>query len=160
MVALTADDFGNFITHPLMKPPSPPSLESTESDSKLQFLKDGVIVEPNQGTVLFFGTYGGSKWRFCLQRTTDETSSQHAVIRATLADDDGTAAKRSSEQTATLESALSKSSTIFFNEMVFELDGTFLSFEDMALTDKGTEPSVLLKLSILVRKFPSPGLEF
>ena len=48
----------------------------------------------------------------------------------------------------------------FFNEMVFELDGTFLSFGDMMMTNKGKEPSVMLALSILVRKFPSPGLEF
>jgi hypothetical protein len=47
-----------------------------------------------------------------------------------------------------------------FNEMVFELDGTYLSFRDMMLTPKGKEPSVMLSLSILVKKFPSPGLQF
>ena len=45
-------------------------------------------------------------------------------------------------------------------EPVVELDGTFLSFGDMMMTNKGKEPSVMLALSILVRKFPSPGLEF
>ena len=48
----------------------------------------------------------------------------------------------------------------FFNEMVFELDGTFLSFRDMMITGKGKDPSVMLALSIMVKKFPSAGLEF
>jgi hypothetical protein len=154
MVALTAEDFGNFITHPLMKPPSPPTYND-EADLDLKFLKEGVVVDPNCGTVAFVGLCDGMKWKFSLQRASD--SGRRAIIHATLADDEDTLSR---ERTDALASALSETSTRFFNEMVFELDGTFLSFEDMALTDKGTEPSVLIKLSILVKKFPSPGLQF
>jgi hypothetical protein len=48
----------------------------------------------------------------------------------------------------------------FFNEMIFELDGTFLTFRDMMVTGKGGDPSVMLALQITVKKFPSPGLAF
>eukprot|EP00529_Nitzschia_sp_RCC80_P025945 CAMPEP_0113502990 /NCGR_PEP_ID=MMETSP0014_2-20120614/33887_1 /TAXON_ID=2857 /ORGANISM="Nitzschia sp." /LENGTH=339 /DNA_ID=CAMNT_0000397891 /DNA_START=130 /DNA_END=1149 /DNA_ORIENTATION=+ /assembly_acc=CAM_ASM_000159 len=162
MVALTAEDFGNFITHPLMKPPSPPTIggDSTPAaaDLSLKFLKDGVVVDPSDGSVSFFGTCDGKRWKFSLKKGSDTT--QKAVIRASLAEDHQGEDQQSEERTQALAKALSESSTEFFNKMVFELDGTFLSFEDMGLTAKGTEPSVLLKLNILVRKFPSPGLEF
>jgi hypothetical protein len=57
-------------------------------------------------------------------------------------------------------SELSEAMTKFFNELTYELDGTFLSYRDMMVTDKGSAPSVMLALSILVRKFPSPGVDF
>ena len=60
MVALSATDFGNFITHPLMKPPSPP-MNANDSNSKLTFLKENVSVNPSSGTVIFYGMYAGSK---------------------------------------------------------------------------------------------------
>lgn len=44
--------------------------------------------------------------------------------------------------------------------MVFELDGTYLTFGDMMLTDKGKEDIIMLSLGITVKKFPSPGLDF
>ena len=49
-----------------------------------------------------------------------------------------------------------------FNEMVFELDGTFLSFKDMMVTPPamGSSPSVMLALNIRVVTFPSPGVDF
>ena len=81
MVALSATDFGNFITHPLMKPPSPPM--TSTSNNKLTFLKENVSVNPSSGTVLFYGMYGGSKWLFTLQRAAE--SSQKAKITASLA---------------------------------------------------------------------------
>ena len=163
MVALTAEDFGNFITHPLMKPPSPPTFGGDSpppaaADLSLNFLKEGVVVDPIDGSVSFFGICDGKKWKFSLRRGSD--TSQKAVIHASLAEDHQDEGQQSEERVEALAKALSESSTEFFNKMVFELDGTFLSFEDMALTAKGTEPSVLLKLNILVRKFPSPGLEF
>ena len=164
MVALTAEDFGNFITHPLMKPPSPPSFggdspaSSSSADLSLNFLKEGVIVDPSDGSVSFYGICDDKKWKFTLRRGNDTT--QKALIHASLAEGHQDEGQQSEERVEALAKALSETSTEFFNKMVFELDGTFLSFEDMALTAKGTEPSVLLKLSILVRKFPSPGLEF
>jgi hypothetical protein len=161
MVALTAEDFGNFVTHPLMKPPCPPTIGDdavAAANLNLTFLKEGVVVDPNEGTVSFYGMCDKKKWKFSLQKGTDARNK--AIIQAAPADEDEQQQGPSLERTEALSKALSETSTKFFSEMVFELDGTFLSFEDMALTAKGSEPSVLLKLSILVRKFPSPGLEF
>ena len=124
---------------------------------KAPFLKENVSVNPSSGTVLFYGMYGGSKWLFTLQRAAE--SSQKAKITAALSE-----ANQSSGTTNTdfdqMAKALALTTSQFFNEMVFELDGTFLSFEDMMLTDKGKEPSAMLSLKITVKKFPSPGLEF
>ena len=154
MVALSATDFGNFITHPLMKPPNPP-MNSDNNNSILTFMKENVSVNPSSGTVIFYGMYAGSKWKFSLQRSAE--TSQKAKISASLMDGDSDATNSNHDRMA---KALASTTSTFFNEMVFELDGTFLSFEDMMLTDKGKEPSAMLSLRIKVEKFPSPGIEF
>lgn len=167
MIALSATDFGNFITHPLMKPPSPPTNFNNNNhiiarNSKLVFLREDVSLNPSLGTVTFYGKYAGSKWKFTLRRAAESSArnAPKAIIHATIAEfredrDNGT--NLNYEET---EKMLASSTSQFFNEMVFELDGTFLSFEDMMLTDKGKEPSVMLSLRIKVKKFPSPGIEF
>lgn len=50
----------------------------------------------------------------------------------------------------------------FFNDLVFELDGTFLSFQDMKVhrPKDSEENNVLMALGITVKKFPSPGVAF
>ena len=161
MVALSATDFGNFITHPLMKPPSPPINNNKNNNenapnSKLIFLKENVSVNPSSGAVSFYGTYAGSKWKFTLKRATD--SAVKALIHATLAESQGD--DKTDMDYDAIEKSLALTTSKFFNEMVFELDGTFLSFEDMMLTEKGRESSVMISLRIKVKKFPSPGLEF
>jgi len=157
-VALSATDFGNFITHPLIKPPTPPTncIQNRGivlSESRLTFEKENVSVNPSTGSVVFYGNYAGSKWKFTLQRSAD--SPQKAKIQATLIENDDDDINYEG-----MEEALAVGTSTFFNDMVFDLDGTFLSFEDMMLTDKGKESSVLLSLQIMVKKFPSPGIEF
>ena len=159
MVALSASDFGNFITHPLMKPPSPPRSGKEGVDSILMFLRDNVSVNPSLGVVIFYGIYAGSKWKFTLQRAINNSKGGNASIQASLAEESRAGSGKWVDYNA-IEQALAKTTSIFFNEMLFDLDGTFLSFEDMMLTDKGREPSVMLSLRIKVKKFPSPGLEF
>lgn len=155
MVALNAFDFGNFITHPLMKPPGLPQVEGmVNSSSNLKFLKEGVTVDPSIGAVTFYGSYLGEKWLFTLRRGGNGQQAYitvepgHSSVENSQIDRDSVAA------------GLAEVTSTFFNKMVFELDGTFLSFRDMMVTGKGKEPSVMMSLSILVRKFPSPGLEF
>ena len=143
MVALNSVDFANFITHPLMKPPG---LVNGNGES-LEFLKDGTSIDAKSGTVTFFGRYSGETYKCTLQRGSDAhkalvtVESQNAELQST-----------SQELTSIISN--------FFNEMVFELDGTFLTFRDMMVTGKGGEPSVMLALHITVKKFPSPGLAF
>lgn len=164
MVALSAVDFGNFITHPLMVPPSPPRIAGLQGDNKLEFSKDDVRIDANNnnsaGSVFFFGTFAGAKWEFSLSRS---QSGPRALITATLAEGQQQQASLSSSSGMDYDQmaqVLTDTTSHFFNEMVFELDGTYLSFNDMMLTSKGKEPSVMLSLLITVRKFPSPGLEF
>jgi hypothetical protein len=155
MIALNAMDFGNFITHPLMKPPGLPQVEGrVDSSSNLTFLRDGVTVDPSNGAITFYGSYLDEKWLFSLRRG---TNGQRAFITVKP---EHSSAEISSIDLDSVAAGLAEVTSTFFNEMVFELDGVFLSFRDMMLTGKGSEPSVMLSLSILVRKFPSTGLEF
>jgi hypothetical protein len=160
MVALNNVDFGNFITHPLMKPPGIPRIEgkvegdSSSSSSTLMFVKDNVMVDPQSNVVKFFGNYLGARWQFTLSRGND--INRKALIKAEVVQ----IPNDSEIDFEAIAKELTDVVSTFFNEMVFELDGTFLSFEDMMITAKGKEPSALLSLTITVKKFPSPGLEF
>lgn len=141
MIALDAADFGNFITHPLLRPPS----------SGIAFLKDDVRIDARRAAVYFYADVDGEQWMCRLCKAED---SDLAIIEsrpATKPVDDSWKAQ-ANQMGAEL--------SLFFNQMIFELDGTFLSFRDMMVTDKGTAPSVLLSLDIKVQKFPSPGLAF
>ena len=149
MVALNSLDFGNFITHPLLKPPA-----LMDAGGEISFCRDGSVVDPTTGSVVFYATtsqYEGARWKCVLKRGEEDDS--RAIIEVSLAEGGVEEAEDTSEQMSRLLSD-------FFNKMVFELDGTFLSFRDMMITDKGEAPSVMLALNIVVHKFPSPGLEF
>lgn len=143
MVAMNNVDFGNFITHPLLKPPG----LVNGSEAGFEFLKDGASIDAKKGVVTFFGRYQGETYKCTLSRGGDE---QKALV---------TVESQSAELQTTAEE-LTFLISKFFNEMVFELDGTFLTFRDMMVTGKGGEPSVMLALHITVKKFPSPGLAF
>lgn len=146
MIALDKTDWGNFITHPLMRPPQVMDGESPK------FLKDNAEIDAGKGTVVFFSEYRGQTWQCTLQRA--ESSQGSARVTVTPVE------QEADEATAEQAQELSSSLTTFFNELVYELDGTFLSYVDMMVTDRGAAPSVMLALNILVRKFPSPGLDF
>ena len=142
MVALDSVDFGNFITHPVMKPPG---LQA--GSEGIRFLKDGVSIDAKKGTISFFGTFQGEMWKCTLQRG---QGPQKCVVKV----------ESQNEDLHSKSSQLRQVISNFFNEMVFELDGTFLTFRDLMITAKGGEPSVMLALQITVKKFPSPGLAF
>lgn len=147
MIALNSVDFANFITHPLMKPPV---LKSGNSQP-LQFLKDDVTVDAESGSVIFFAFYMDNRWKLTLSK---EKGEERATVTATP---EGVPETKDLQATS---AELSHAMSNFFNEMVFELDGTFLTFQDMMLTAKGSVPSVMLQLKIKVHKFPAAGLEF
>jgi hypothetical protein len=152
MVALNSIDFGNFMTHPLLKPPA-----LINGDSEIAFCKEGTQVDPTTGTVIFYATTSqesGARWKCVLGRD-DADGTKRARIQVSLADE--AAAVQDAE---TISQQMTEALSDFFNKMVFELDGTFLSFRDMMVTDKGDSPSVMLALNIVVHKFPSPGLKF
>ena len=144
MIAVNSEDFGNFITHPLMQPPK------VTAGERPKFLKENTVIDPKEGTVVFYSDFRDYTWRCTLQRSS-RGKAEVSVAPANHCDDN---------PPFELAEELSISLTNFFNELVFELDGTFLSYRDMMVTDKGTSPSVMLALDILVRKFPSPGVDF
>ena len=148
MVALDGDDFANFITHPLMRPP-----KLTEGKGKIIFMKEGVKIDVAAGSIAFYLIHDGERYKCELKRGLDE--SARAIIDVYPASEFTPADIR--DATSTM---LTDTVSNFFNEMVFELDGTFLTFRDMMVTDKGGGETVMLKLGILVKKFPSPGLAF
>lgn len=145
-VSLNAVDFGNFLTHPLLQSPTP------QGTTAVQFLKDDTMVDPRSNSVTFYAIFKSSKWQCQLRRAPD---ASRALVGVALASGETLA---SSQQATAM--ALSDSLEQYFNELVFELDGTFLSLRDMKVTDKGEAPSVLLSLNIRVEKFPSPGVDF
>jgi len=148
MVALNSIDFANFITHPLMKPPS------SINGSAITFLKEGAQIDVKAGAVTFYAKHNGAQWKCALQRS--QVEGRRATIQVTPME------PIVDETSDVLASQISQVLSNFFNEMVFELDGTFLSFRDMMVTDnKGNAPpSVTLALNIVVHKFPSRSLAF
>jgi hypothetical protein len=146
MIAMNANDFGNFITHPLVRPPV---VTLNKNTPPLVFLKDNVQIDTASGFVVFYFSYMDETYKAVLKRNLVSGAAMVGVLPA-----------NKTEGWKTVARALNDTLSKFFNELVFELDGTFLSFRDMMTTDKGGEPKVLLSLDIVVYKFPSPGLEF
>jgi hypothetical protein len=157
MIALGASDFANFITHPRMRAPAVPS----KPTSQIRFLKDGTRIDASSGIVSFFFDFEGRRYECMLTRGGSQSNSdgqRNALVAvrpviAANADEDDQVVRDSARQ---LEYALGR----FFNEMVFELDGTFLSFLDLMVSGNGPTPTVMLSLGIRVHKFPSRHLAF
>ena len=151
MIALSQTDFANFITHPLMKPPA------AVHGNALTFVNEGTAIDATTGTVQFQADCAGKRYQCVLQR--GEREDQRAVVQVQPAaggdNDDMTTLP-----TVASAAQMAESLTAFFNNMVFELDGTFLSFRDMMVTNKGSSPSVMLALDIKVHKLPSRSLAF
>ena len=161
LVALTAKDFGNFITHPLMKTSS--ATIDRDAESSIDFHKDGTVIDPITSAVCFTCTYLGIRWRCSLQRSSETKKATVGVLP--MEDNDYVSSVESEDdknESLRLQSSqqLSEYLERFFNEMVFELDGTYLTYRDMMVTDKGGVPSVMIALNIKVRKLPSPGMDF
>eukprot|EP00568_Trieres_chinensis_P006180 CAMPEP_0183307720 /NCGR_PEP_ID=MMETSP0160_2-20130417/18947_1 /TAXON_ID=2839 ORGANISM="Odontella Sinensis, Strain Grunow 1884" /NCGR_SAMPLE_ID=MMETSP0160_2 /ASSEMBLY_ACC=CAM_ASM_000250 /LENGTH=333 /DNA_ID=CAMNT_0025471371 /DNA_START=62 /DNA_END=1063 /DNA_ORIENTATION=+ len=148
MIAMNGADFANFITHPLMRPPSLLA-------EPLQFIKEGVVIDAGDGgAVTFFARHKGKQYKCFLMRDTSRTATTTAKVDVVPVE---------SEEAGDIEQIsieLGEVLSDYFNQLTVELDGTFLSYRDMMVTAKGGSPSVMLALSIRVKKFPSPGLAF
>lgn len=154
MISLNAQDFGNFLTHPLLVQQAP----IVEGRGKFDFLSRDVMIEDDR--VQFYGTLMGEVFRCELKRCTLQKAKIDVFHVPSL-----TSSSLSSSFSRDMESVASESSTVisnFFNNLVFELDGTFLRFRDMKIhsSDTSQSPIVLMALSITVQKFPSPGIAF
>lgn len=151
MIALDATDFGNFLSHPLVHPPKISAPGS--SDNNLHFLRDQVSIDAETGTVNFFAMFDGAKYACALRRGHEDEN--RAVVQVTATGDE---VKDMNVESVT--TALSEKISEYLNTIVFELDGTYLTFRDMMVTSKGSAPSVMLSMGIQVNKFPSRNLAF
>lgn len=151
MLAMNNQDFGNFLTHPLLKSPQHEYLGESRN---FEFLKDDVRIDPVDNSIQFFGNFLGGTWE-CKMNRAENGGAKIAVFPTSLS-----TAILDEEMIPTLSSELSKTLTTFFTTLEFNLDGTFLTFRDMMITSKGKAPSIMLALKIKVKKFPSPGLAF
>lgn len=165
MVALDKNDFGNFLAHPMLKPPS-------LRKNTVQFLQDGAAINHDSKTVSFHICYNRKRQRGEEAESEGETESKNAARWTCTLRRTANAEKRAVIEVSpvepideedgvdTLAAELGSMLTNYFNELIFELDGTFLTFRDLMISNKGASPSVLLKMGIKVEKFPSRNLAF
>ena len=150
VITLNAEDFSNFITHPLM---APPTIASSEFQGEIAFIKEGTRIEPSNGGSVHFNTdFYGQQWK-CILKGANKNGQRASIGVAP-------ATKPSDDSWKPAARQLSQALSEFFNKMVFELDGTYLSFRDMLVPSDVSDPSVTLFLDIRVKKFPSKGLDF
>lgn len=151
MIALNSGDFLSFMTHPLL---TPPLHHYNGRHHAIEFVKEGVSIDSSRenGSVEFYANFLQHQWRCLLKR---QPKGNGAIVEVVLHK-----GKISADERTNLESELTEVLTDFFNNIVFELDGTFLSFRDMMVTSRGKEPCVMLSLKIVVKKFPSSGIAF
>jgi len=149
MVALNTEDFGSFLTHPFLKPPK------VDDGEQFLFSKENVSINSDSSEIIFYGSYAGNDWTCTLSKGPE---SSKALIKATPVNISEDREETLKQVDASL--CLTNLLTEYFNDLVFELDGTFLTFENLLITSKGGTPSILFALAITVRKFPSPGLDF
>eukprot|EP00590_Aulacoseira_subarctica_P000693 CAMPEP_0172416372 /NCGR_PEP_ID=MMETSP1064-20121228/2850_1 /TAXON_ID=202472 /ORGANISM="Aulacoseira subarctica , Strain CCAP 1002/5" /LENGTH=243 /DNA_ID=CAMNT_0013153969 /DNA_START=351 /DNA_END=1082 /DNA_ORIENTATION=+ len=143
LVALTSHDFGNFITHPLLK-------QQISQIHGFQLKKENVWIDGINNRVIFYGE-------------TQDASYECALSRNGSAGGASVQVRSMSEATGDRSKELSAKLSQFFNQLIFELDGTFLSFHDMRVnspSNKSGQATLMLALSIEVHKLPSRGLEF
>lgn len=150
VINLNAEDFSNFITHPLMVPPT---VKDNSYQGEINFIKEGTRIEPSNGGSVHFNTeFNGQRWK-CMLKGTNRNGQKASIGVAP-------AIKATDDSWKPAAKLLSQSLSEFFNKMVFELDGTYLSFRDMLVPVNLPEPSVTLFLDIRVKKFPSKGMDF
>lgn len=142
LIALNNSDFGNFLTHPFFKLQVP----SSNQGKSLELLKENVTIDGKSGVVKFFGRLDGELFDCSLSRSANNGAQVFV---------DGS--------DSVLSNDLAIKLTAFFNNLVFELDGTFLKFKDMMITtpkSEHTNATLMLALTITVHKFPSAGAAF
>lgn len=152
MIAMESSDFGNFVTHPLLESPHHMYLDKMEP---FAFAKDGVVIDTESGTIQFLGTFAGEKWRCDMTRDTT-----NGGVNVTVHPTDLSSRMLNEDIVPPLSTELSRVVTDYFSNLQFDLDGTLLSFSDMAITSKNKQSILLLALKITVNKFPSAGIDF
>lgn len=156
MVAFDANDFGNFLTHSLLVPPSHRFIMNDKiMNDEIKFLKEGVSIDPIQGAVTFYINFLQVSWKCVLERTSSKGGG--AKVQVSFIESSCTLSK---DEISLLKIGLSKTMTNFFNNLVINLDGAFIKYKDMMVIQKSKIPYVLLSLELIVQKFPSRSISF
>ena len=177
MIAFNDSDFGNFLIHPLLLQQAP----MVSKNDKFEFVKDDVQIirggEKEEECVIFYGNCRGQRWKCNLIRGLENPNkvgkgggrlADIQVVHQNQLDEKNINDKLEEGELQSLETELTMIVTNFFNELVFELDGTFLSYKDLKFhtpkkalgNSDQSETNIMFALDITVRKFPSPGLVF
>lgn len=197
MIAFNNVDFGNFLHHPLLQVQAPlltssdildgasANTSASLDETKFVFLKNDIEIQNDsngEGYVTFYGQCMGQRWKCILKRETSNSkgggggggdkANNIADIKVVHDEEEENNSSLSEGVIQSLEMELTMIVTSFFNELVFELDGTFLAFKDLKFhtpkkkkqsnnnNTSEEETNVLFALDITVKKFPSPGLAF
>jgi len=166
MVALDGVDFRNLLVHPLFRAQAPRLVQG--DGGEFEFLKERVdIMSPRGGgeekVVEFYGSCLGERWRCELRRQSgggDESESSNRVVVDVTHVPTASSSLSGVRHPEQIAGELSVLLSDFFNALVFELDGTYLSFKDMVVHTSPTRKDkshVLIAFDIKVRKFPSAG---
>jgi hypothetical protein len=108
------------------------------------------MVDPKSQSVSFRAIHAESEFKVTLQRGASQNVP--AIAHVTPVNGHGEEEDIADRICSRMSSVL----TSFFNEMTFELDGTFLSFTDMMVVEKRS-PTVMLAVAIRVVRLPGPG---
>jgi hypothetical protein len=125
--------------------------------TEFQFLKDNIAIDAMRNHVTFYGkSHDGTLYKCILSRSANSGASVQVYPSSSTQDTSGNTATRSQELATNL--------TRFFNQLVLELDGTYLNFHDFRINasrSSGSDTATLvLALSIEVHKLPSRGSAF
>lgn len=141
IVVFSAEDFGNFLAHPLIR-------RTVVAGRSFVFDRQGVVVDPRKRTVAFSGVWGAEKLRIELREAAARAPLVSEVVRSV---DDG-----DRDGGLTDDHALASDMSEFFNNLEVDLDGPRLSFSSLSFEGSGIESGrVKLALGIVVRKLPN-----
>ncbi|CAM9365010.1 unnamed protein product [Hapterophycus canaliculatus] len=141
IVVFNAQDFGNFLVHPLIH-------GMDLAGRSFVFDREGVVVDPINRTVGFRGRWGEQK--LCIELS--QTTARERLVARVVHGVDGEAEGLEDAAADHVASEVSD----FFNNLEVDLDGPVLSFSSMSLEGRGIESGRLkLRLGIVVRKLPS-----
>lgn len=138
IVVFNAEDFGNFLVHPLIS-------RTVIAGRTFIFNRDGVAIDPNNRVVAFNGTWGEAQR---LRITLSQANSRSSLIASVVG-----GANEFSEETA---DAIASGMARYFRGLEIDLDGPILSFSALSFQGRSVQSGALrLSLGIVVRKFPS-----
>lgn len=141
IVVFSAEDFGNFLAHPLIR-------RTVVAGRSFVFDRQGVVVDPRKRTVAFGGVWGAEKLRIELSQAAARAPLVSEVIRGVDGGDH--------ESGHTDDDVIASDISDFFNNLEVDLDGPRLSFFSLSFEGSGIENGrVKLALGIVVRKLPS-----